>query len=124
MPLTACTMSPAQEDIYACEDWANAYSQLNEFDSGGDSKLQIAIIRLTAEEMGSAALTAKNSRLSDGLNEVANYWESVALWLSENNKDLLEESDIEDKDIYRLCQEMGIETELYGSRLPDWYDPK
>jgi hypothetical protein len=126
MPLTGCSTGPAQEDIYACEDWASAYSHFPDPVTMKDKSVMVAMLELAAEGYADASETAKNEELAQTLREVADDWANLARSIETADSSPLEPPKSEVKDVYRLCKELNIETEIIrdADQLPDWYDPK
>lgn len=118
--LTACTSGPNQNDIYACEDWASAYSTLADANTEDNAQLT-AMLKLTSDSYESASSEAFNPDLANLLSQLSSFYASAARMVEQDNPDLLNETDADDKDVYRKCVELKITPEITGSNLPDWY---
>ena len=118
--LTACTTSPNQNDIYACEDWASAYSTMANANTEDNAQLS-AMLKVTADSYESASSEATNPELSNLISQLSSFYASAARMVDQDNPDLLNEIDVDDKDIYRKCVELKINPELTADKLPDWY---
>ena len=120
LSLSACTSSPNQNDIYACEDWASAYSTMANANTEDNVQLS-AILKVTADSYESASSEATNSELSNLISQLSSFYASAARMVDQDNPDLLNEIDVDDKDIYRKCVELKINPVLDADNLPDWY---
>lgn len=118
--LTGCSTGPNQSDIYACEDWASAYSFLESSETE-DGELFVGILQLTADKYEDAAAEANDPELSELISQLSIFYSSASDFLADDNADLLVDVDAEDKDIYRKCLELGITTEITSDQIPDWY---
>lgn len=119
--LSGCSTSPHQADIYACEDWASAYSFLESANTE-DASMYVGILQLTADKYESASTEANDFELSDLISQMSIFYSSASNFLADDNSDLLVDVDADDKDIYRKCLELGINPEITSDRIPDWYE--
>lgn len=119
--LTGCSTGPNQDDVYACEDWASAYSTLSDMNVDDDNQMA-GFFMITAESYVDASDLANDPELSDLLYEVSSFYDSAHRMVLEDNPDLLVDVSADDRDIYRRCLELKISPELTSERTPDWYE--
>lgn len=118
--LSGCATGPNQNDIYACDDWASAYSTMANMNTQDNEQLS-AMLKVTADSYESASSEATNPELSNLISQLSSFYASAARMVDQDNPDLLNEIDVDDKDIYRKCVELKINPELTADNLPDWY---
>lgn len=118
--LSGCSTGPNQNDIYACDDWASAYSTMANMNTQDNAQLS-AMLKVTADSYESASTEAFNSELANLLSQLSSFYASAARMVELDNPDVLNETDTDDKDVYRKCIELKITPDITANNLPEWY---